>query len=660
MTIRGGTMPDQGTRIDLRLGDFAVSLQGFENPVPPLKQTLRFVQRLIEETPEIAGTSLALEEEDIEALLDTVSGRLDLPRDHLSVTPGLVIVATPEVSEADRPVEIEADPDLSVATAATAADALAPSIPAAEDQEAPAAATVSEEQEGPDSTQGVEDAGPTDPGVGRASVIETPEASGATATDDAVSTTELAQPADAPPAGDVEPAEGDLPSAAEAPPVITVAPVSEPTTEAPTLEPDALPVEAEFTEEELASAAVVPPVEEAIEPEPANIFAADPEPSNIFAAEPEPEAVPDPDPGAASSEQAEEPASVEPADIPPHAAPGVMPSEEPEYEPTAACDEVPDVDLAPANIFASDPDPDPAPSTIFASEPTPPAAPPEPVPAVASAGPLPTRRDEAPEPVAANIFAPDPAPDPEPANIFAGGSEQAASPDPATAEGSLGAPSLRPDLPVPSVPANIFAAENDDPVPSPIGIDPADPIGDPEGAQGSGRRLFGPSGRAPDGPPWIDDPNEPAPVGTSEMHVPPAAPAEEDEGPRLEDIMSRVRGGDPSEHVAGEADPASPAPGARAASAIDAAELANRSEASSVPELLSAAAAWLTLVDKRSTFGRREVMDVFDTIPGEHPRTLEARIKGYGKLVRSGALVLVDDGRFALSQEERDRYRAYL
>ena len=58
------------------------------------------------------------------------------------------------------------------------------------------------------------------------------------------------------------------------------------------------------------------------------------------------------------------------------------------------------------------------------------------------------------------------------------------------------------------------------------------------------------------------------------------------------------------------------------------------------------------LFEYRHEVTRREVMEVFDTIPGDHPKTLEARIKGFGKLVRSGTLILIDDGVFAMAQNE--------
>lgn len=96
------------------------------------------------------------------------------------------------------------------------------------------------------------------------------------------------------------------------------------------------------------------------------------------------------------------------------------------------------------------------------------------------------------------------------------------------------------------------------------------------------------------------------------------------------------------------------------AAGVTAAELAELAGASSVSDLLAASAAWLTLTNGKLRFTRRDVMDVFDGLPGDHPKTLEARIKGYGKLVRSGTLVLIDDGQFALAQTERDRFSGLL
>ena len=87
-----------------------------------------------------------------------------------------------------------------------------------------------------------------------------------------------------------------------------------------------------------------------------------------------------------------------------------------------------------------------------------------------------------------------------------------------------------------------------------------------------------------------------------------------------------------------------------------AAEIAERNGDPSVSGLLGASAAWLTLVKRQVRFSRREVMEVLESIPADQPRTLADRIKGFGKLVRSGELVLIDDGVFALAQPRREHF----
>lgn len=90
--------------------------------------------------------------------------------------------------------------------------------------------------------------------------------------------------------------------------------------------------------------------------------------------------------------------------------------------------------------------------------------------------------------------------------------------------------------------------------------------------------------------------------------------------------------------------------------AAEAAAFARSAGAETVPDLLAAAAAFLTIRRGQTRFSRRDVMDIFDKMPGEQPRSLEARIKGFGRLVREGTLVLVEDGVFAMSQSARARY----
>lgn len=89
---------------------------------------------------------------------------------------------------------------------------------------------------------------------------------------------------------------------------------------------------------------------------------------------------------------------------------------------------------------------------------------------------------------------------------------------------------------------------------------------------------------------------------------------------------------------------------------LTAVDVAKATRARAVPDYIGASAAWLALVRGHHTFTRREVLDVFDGIPGDHPKTLEAKIKGFGRLVRNGQIREAEDNRFSLSHAERDRY----
>jgi hypothetical protein len=91
-----------------------------------------------------------------------------------------------------------------------------------------------------------------------------------------------------------------------------------------------------------------------------------------------------------------------------------------------------------------------------------------------------------------------------------------------------------------------------------------------------------------------------------------------------------------------------------------AAGLAQTAGAETVAELMVSAAAWMVLLQGQTTFTRREVTDVFETIPGEHSKTLEARVKGFGKAVRNGQLIMVEDGVFGLSRTELERFQSLL
>ncbi|HUF55321.1 MAG TPA: hypothetical protein VMM55_02050, partial [Thermohalobaculum sp.] len=93
---------------------------------------------------------------------------------------------------------------------------------------------------------------------------------------------------------------------------------------------------------------------------------------------------------------------------------------------------------------------------------------------------------------------------------------------------------------------------------------------------------------------------------------------------------------------------------------ISAEELAKRAKAEAPAELMTAAAAWLTVVKGHGSFTKREVLELFEALPGNHPRTAEVKVKGFGRLVRNGQVKLGDDQRFRLAEAERDRYEALL
>jgi len=91
-----------------------------------------------------------------------------------------------------------------------------------------------------------------------------------------------------------------------------------------------------------------------------------------------------------------------------------------------------------------------------------------------------------------------------------------------------------------------------------------------------------------------------------------------------------------------------------------AAGLAETAGAESVSDLMVSAAAWMVLIQGQTTFSRNQVVEVFEAMPGEHDKTLEARVKGFGKAVRNGQLVQVEDGIFGLSRTELERFQRLL
>ncbi len=123
---------------------------------------------------------------------------------------------------------------------------------------------------------------------------------------------------------------------------------------------------------------------------------------------------------------------------------------------------------------------------------------------------------------------------------------------------------------------------------------------------------------------------------------------------RLRDSMSPPEAEFPvSEEPGDEAAPAEAEP-------FSAEKLAKAAEAQTVEDLMVCAAAWMVLMKGQTKFGRRDVLEVFDKLPGEHPRTLEAKIKGFGKAVRNGHLIPIGDGVFGLSRADLEDFQGLL
>ncbi|MEM9428643.1 MAG: hypothetical protein AAGA32_04000 [Pseudomonadota bacterium] len=83
---------------------------------------------------------------------------------------------------------------------------------------------------------------------------------------------------------------------------------------------------------------------------------------------------------------------------------------------------------------------------------------------------------------------------------------------------------------------------------------------------------------------------------------------------------------------------------------------AKRMGTNTLLELMEASAAYTVLIDGRATFSRGAIMTMVDQIGRGGAFSAEARIKSFGKLMRSGRFVRLDDGQFVLSDAARAEY----
>lgn len=784
-------MTDQPKRVDLRLGEIALSVQGFDDPAKPLRQVLRLLQRVVEETPEIGNLSLAIDDAVVESIMEDLQARLDLPPESLEVTPGLIVATYPDAAA-------DAGPRVGVGVVGGIGDgigggALAGAAAAGPaggwDRAAAAAAGTAlggraehagahgprdaddpDGADGPDGPHFPDDAAAPaqeeapeivdadlpaaleasgrgtavagdwsgDETAGDAVVESAGSEAGTDAEDDAEDDADddardgdwgdergwgdeggAFDPPAAPPRFSGEDLLGDAArarlaagedgfgGASDAAPADAGARFAEDMTDAAGSRADdpagLSPIErlrairesraearraaAEDRIDGLGGAAEDGAGAEALSAGEADADRGADEdedgddPARVVTIFDAPETAASSAPGMEDGPETDRIAELRAADGPPQDVGNLADlfdegaADRPEHTTPAERDRPGATEARPAhalrtgeappldNIFAA-----PVADREAEERPHAPAAPGFP----AEPGSGPER-----EAVGFNIFGAPPAAQPPDAPAEAEPGEArttrlAPRPEPEDRRGGRDAPHSDDDR----APANIFAAPDADRAPDWSGSEPtplrrsglaarADETavedglgtgGGTGGGTGEPARLdtagttpdFGGAG-VPDADPSgafsriVHQYRRDAETAKSAESA-EAAPFETGSWPRVPDPES-----------AGKST-AQPAGGI----AVTPAELARLDGAATVTDLLACAAAWLSIVKGQARFARRDVMAVFDEIPGEHPRSLEARIKGYGKLVRNGVLVLVDDGLFALSDEEQARYSRLL
>ncbi|MEL6335824.1 MAG: hypothetical protein AAFQ88_04155 [Pseudomonadota bacterium] len=162
--------------------------------------------------------------------------------------------------------------------------------------------------------------------------------------------------------------------------------------------------------------------------------------------------------------------------------------------------------------------------------------------------------------------------------------------------------------------------------------------------------------------PADDAPTPPAPESVEEESPPPRK--------RRRSIFGVFGGGSSSKHEEEEPAPESTRPSRSYLSGDDARRgrpkppmtaqaLSWKMEAHTPDDQLICAGAFLTFVEKKPRYTRRELFAVLDSIPGEVVRNLEVRIRNLGRLTRDGVFVQLDADHFTLSDGELDRLAEY-
>lgn len=79
-------------RLDVCLGDFAVSIQGYDDPLAVLEEVLKLAQKAAAETPDLLNSMAGFDEATIGEVIERVARRTGVDADSFGAVPGLVLV----------------------------------------------------------------------------------------------------------------------------------------------------------------------------------------------------------------------------------------------------------------------------------------------------------------------------------------------------------------------------------------------------------------------------------------------------------------------------------------------------------------------------------------------------------------------------------------
>ena len=79
-------MAEEGRRVEVRMGTFACTIEGYDDPIAKLKEVMGLVQQMISETPALVDVSAEVDNAEVQEAVDAraaepVVVRNDAPRE---------------------------------------------------------------------------------------------------------------------------------------------------------------------------------------------------------------------------------------------------------------------------------------------------------------------------------------------------------------------------------------------------------------------------------------------------------------------------------------------------------------------------------------------------------------------------------------------------